>query len=99
MSEFDPYSRAVLYVVHYAEIGLKGRNRPQFESGLVDNLKRALAPLAECRVSRVFGRILLKLPEHVNEDRVAAALNTEFGVAVCSRASTSARRILCASTW
>ena len=88
MSEFDPYSRAVLYVVHYAEIGLKGRNRPQFESGLVDNLKRALAPLAECRVSRVFGRILLKLPEHVNEDRVAAALNTVFGVAYFSRAST-----------
>ena len=31
-------------VVHYHEIGLKGRNRPRFERALRDNLTRALAP-------------------------------------------------------
>ena len=45
-----------LLLVHYHEIGLKGRNRPVFEQALKRNLKRALGPSAS-RVRLVSGRV------------------------------------------
>lgn len=78
----------MLYVVHYAEIGLKGRNRPHFETGLIENLKRALAPLAKCHATRVFGRILVELPDDVDPEQVSKRMRTVFGIAYFSRAST-----------
>ncbi|MCG8401877.1 MAG: tRNA 4-thiouridine(8) synthase ThiI [Firmicutes bacterium] len=46
------------YLVRYGEIGLKGKNRPQFERRLMDNISRALKKLGPARVSRVYGRLL-----------------------------------------
>ena len=51
------------FVVHYAEIGLKGRNRPRFEGALRRNLERTLAPLGSVRVSNLWGRLLVDLPD------------------------------------
>ena len=46
------------YLVRYGEIGLKGKNRPQFERRLMDNISRALKKVGPARVSRVYGRLL-----------------------------------------
>lgn len=43
------------YLIHYGEIALKGRNRPQFERQLVDNIKRQ-HPVD--RVERLSGRMV-----------------------------------------
>jgi thiamine biosynthesis protein ThiI len=76
----------VFVVVHYSEIGLKGRNRPRFEARLVENLKRALGDLG-ARASRLFGRLLVELPDDVDFEAVARRLENVFGVAYFSRAT------------
>lgn len=50
-----------LLLVHYHEIGLKGRNRPGFERALRDNLTRAVAGRAG-RVRMVPGRVEVRDP-------------------------------------
>ena len=47
-------------VVHYHEIGLKGRNRRFFEEALARNLKRALRGTGYKRIRHLFGRILVE---------------------------------------
>ncbi len=49
----------MLVAVHYAEIALKGRNRPRFEGALKKALARALGPLGEIRIESLFGRLLV----------------------------------------
>jgi thiamine biosynthesis protein ThiI len=74
-------------VVHYAEIGLKGRNRPRFENALRDNLARALSPLGAVRIRKLYGRFLVELPEGSDLEDVAPRIQRVFGVAYFSRAS------------
>jgi thiamine biosynthesis protein ThiI len=79
----------VKLVVHYAEIGLKGKNRPRFEKTLCENLERALAPLGKARVRRLYGRILVEAPEGASEAAIAERVRRVFGVAYFSVASTA----------
>jgi thiamine biosynthesis protein ThiI len=69
-----------LLLVHYHEIGLKGRNRHVFERALKANLERALDfrhdPLAE-RVRLLDGRLEIVAPK----PDALAAVTTVFGVA------------------
>ena len=46
-------------LVHYHEIGLKGKNRARFERILMDNLKAALAAFSVAAVNRISGHILV----------------------------------------
>ena len=71
-------------VVHYAEIGLKGRNRPRFEERLRANLARSLRSLGEPHIRKLFGRILVKLPEHMAFEQVRRRIERVFGVAYFS---------------
>ncbi len=80
--------RAVKWVVHYAELGLKGRNRPRFEKTLCENLVRSLAPLGKASARRLFGRILVDAPEGAKLEEVAARIGRVFGVAYFSVATT-----------
>ncbi len=75
------------FVVHYAEIGLKGRNRPRFEQLLRENLGRRLAPLGPVRVRKLYGRIVVELPEEVPFEAARERLAQVFGVAYFSQAS------------
>jgi thiamine biosynthesis protein ThiI len=79
----------VKIVVHYAEIGLKGRNRPRFEDCLRVNLERALAGFGKVRARRLFGRLLVELPDDAPRDAVAARLAQVFGVAYASVATSA----------
>ncbi|MFI5317043.1 MAG: tRNA uracil 4-sulfurtransferase ThiI [Myxococcota bacterium] len=76
-------------VVHYAEIGLKGRNRPRFEDCLRVNLERALAGLGKVRARRLFGRLLVELPDEIPPAAVAERIAKVFGVAYASVATSA----------
>jgi thiamine biosynthesis protein ThiI len=63
-------------LVHYEEIGLKGRNRPTFERALARNLTRALGDSAS-RVRLLSGRIVVEDPKPDAIEKIAKV----FGVA------------------
>ncbi|MGH9038940.1 MAG: tRNA uracil 4-sulfurtransferase ThiI [Acidimicrobiia bacterium] len=65
-----------LLLLHYHEIGLKGRNRPRFERQLKHNLERALGDSAG-RVRLVSGRVEVLDPKPDAVDRACRV----FGVA------------------
>jgi thiamine biosynthesis protein ThiI len=77
-------------VVHYAELGLKGRNRPRFLDQLDEGIRRALRPLAPPRIQRLYGRVLVTLPDDVPFEAVVPRLSGCFGVAYFSRVTACA---------
>jgi len=74
----------VQIVIHYAEIGLKGRNRPRFETQLGHSLDRLLGPLGG-RSRKLWGRLLVELPDDAAWPEVCARLGRCFGVAYFSQ--------------
>lgn len=72
-------------VLHYAELGLKGKNRPYFEIRLSDNVKRLLAPLGEVRLRRQPGRIVVELPDTAPWEEVRKRLGCAFGLSYFAR--------------
>lgn len=66
-------------LVHYREIGLKGRNRARFEDALVQNIKNTVA-LRDISVRRIFGRILITLGQDVSHELIAERLRHVPGV-------------------
>ncbi len=64
-------------LVHYHEIGLKGRNRSFFEQALVKHIRRVLG----ANVRRLPGRLLVDSPQDVEHDRVRERLASTFGIA------------------
>lgn len=66
-------------IVHYHEIGLKGRNRSVFENILVRNMTTALAGAGKPR--KLPGRILVTLDAEADRDLVAERLTRVFGIA------------------
>ncbi|MBT5100542.1 MAG: tRNA 4-thiouridine(8) synthase ThiI [Planctomycetes bacterium] len=74
--------RALL--IRYAEIGLKGGNRPMFERALRENIKSALKAVPGLKIDNMRGRMLVRadIPAELLADRVSRV----FGVASCSPA-------------
>ena len=73
-------------LVHYHEIGLKGKNRSVFENQLVRNLRHALKGLPAGRVSRSAGHLLVELEDDSSVRVVADATRKVPGVARVSMA-------------
>ncbi len=71
--------------VHYAEIALKGRNRPRFERLLSRNLERALQTFGRVRIRSLYGRLLVELGDGVPFEAVRERLERVFGVAYFGR--------------
>jgi len=67
-------------VVHYHEIGLKGRNRGFFERRLVRNLEAALDGRAYDGIDVLSGRFVIRTPDTPARE-VLEAVETTFGVA------------------
>lgn len=72
--------RDLIAIVHYHEIGLKGRNRAHFEQILTSRIHEALADL-KAKVSRRPGRIVVTGLASSDRDRVRARLQKVFGIA------------------
>lgn len=73
-------------VIHYAEIGIKGKNRGVFENRLLRNIRRALESLEYGSVKRVPGRLLLELSKGSDVKRISERLGRVFGIASFSPA-------------
>ena len=63
---------SIVCLVHYHEIGLKGKNRSVFERQLVNNLTAALAGHAIDRVERISGHILVRVSRDASDTDASA---------------------------
>lgn len=67
-------------LIRYAEIHLKGQNRPFFEKQLVQNIMKAALAVCPCGIVRDQGRFLIVDYDPEMEERLLAAVNRVFGV-------------------
>ncbi len=73
-------------LVHYHEVGLKGKNRSFFEHVLMDNIKAALAAFSVATVTRISGYILVTFSKPGEADEAASTILRVPGVARVSLA-------------
>ncbi len=73
-------------LIHYHEIGLKGRNRGRFEQQLLTNIARALKGLPHGAARRLSGRITLELAPDAHLGPIRERLAGVFGIANFSEA-------------
>ena len=70
------------FLIKYAEIGLKGKNRYVFEDALMKHIRRSLKGLdGEFTVSKESGRIYVEAQTAFDYDEVVEALQRVFGIA------------------
>lgn len=70
------------FLIKYAEIGLKGKNRYVFEDALMNHIRHALKPLeGSFIVSKESGRIYVQAQSGFDYDEVVDALKCVFGIA------------------
>ena len=69
------------FLIKYAEIGVKGKNRYIFENALVDNAKRALDKIdGDFSVTKENGRIYAIANAEYDFDEAVNALQHVFGI-------------------
>ena len=73
-------------LVHYHEIGLKGKNRARFERILMDNIKAALAAFSVATITRISGHILVAFSVKGQAEEAFPIISTIPGVARVSLA-------------
>ena len=73
-------------LVHYHEIGLKGKNRSTFENQLVSNLRQALRDFPVADVGRISGYVVVSSKDRAASEEMAAAARRVPGVARVSLA-------------
>jgi len=68
-------------LIHYHEIGLKGRNRSTFESRLKGNLDFAVRDLTDAKVERISSRLVLRMAADARAADIVRACAAVPGVA------------------
>ncbi len=69
-----------MFLVRYAEIGTKGKNRYVFEDVLCKRIRNRLKPNGDFDVRRDFGRIYIEALSDYDYDEVVAKLTKIFGI-------------------
>lgn len=69
------------FLIKYAEIGIKGKNRYLFENALRDQIKNALKGLGNFLVTKEQGRIYVECPDDYDYEETVEALTRVFGIA------------------
>ena len=82
-----------LFSVHYAEVGLKGKNRVFFEKRLANNIKLALRDTGYAEVERLHDRILVHLGQHADITEIKRRLRQVMGIAYFELACRAERDI------
>ena len=82
-----------LFSVHYAEVGLKGKNRVFFEKRLVNNIKLSLRGTGYAEVERLHDRILVHLGQRADIREVKRRLQQVMGIAYFQLACRTDRDI------
>ena len=73
-------------LIHYNEIGLKGKNRPIFIDRLAKRVERAASLFCEAKVKKRTGRLILETTGLKDSDALIEALGKVFGLAYFARA-------------
>jgi tRNA uracil 4-sulfurtransferase len=76
-----------IIIVHYDEIGLKGRNRDVFEFALINNIRAKItSSKLDGKVKKLYGRIAIELEnlDVKNKIKFQDILSTTFGIAYYS---------------
>lgn len=68
------------FLIKYAEIGLKGKNRSYFEDCLVNQIRQNLSLLGDYRVTKEQGRIYVDCPDEYDYDDTVSCLSKIFGI-------------------
>ena len=69
------------FLIKYAEIGIKGKNRHVFEEALVRQIRIALRPCeGRFNVIRTYGRVFVETTGDYDFDEVTEALSHVFGI-------------------
>ena len=69
------------FLIKYAEIAIKGKNRYLFEDALVKQMNIALSKIeGDYRVVKEQGRVYVFCPEEYDFEEAVAALKTVFGI-------------------
>jgi len=68
-------------IIHYGEIGIKGKNRSFFEKKLVDNLRWSLKNSDIISVKRISGRIIIEIDKSTKLAEIKEKLSNVFGIA------------------
>ena len=71
---------AQVYLVHYGEIALKGRNRRRFESMLATHIREVLKKIGAAQVRLLTGRIWIEFADAVSIQTVSDKLKKIFGI-------------------
>ena len=82
-----------LLSVHYAEVGLKGKNRVFFEKRLVNNIKLSLRGTGYAEVERLHDRILVHVGQSTDITEVKRRLRQVMGIAHFELSSRTERDI------
>jgi thiamine biosynthesis protein ThiI len=69
------------YIVHFGELGLKGRNRSPFARQLVDNIYAVLHDVDGTKVQRFHSHILVTVPVDTPGSMMEQRLGKVFGIA------------------
>lgn len=70
-----------LFSIHYAEVGLKGKNRVFFEKRLANNIKLSLQGTGYAEVERLHDRILVHLGQRADIREIKERLRQVMGIA------------------
>lgn len=85
------------FLIHYGEIGLKGKNRPFFEKKLVENVDQCLKRQGVTRfnLKRLYGRLFLEsnLTAETELSKIEDVLRKVFGITGFSRAQSIEARL------
>jgi len=74
------------FVVHYAEIAIKGKNRPLFERILIENIRKSIKGLKALGVRRRYGRLIVGLKEDSKLEEIEEKLKKIPGISSFSPA-------------
>lgn len=69
------------FLIKYAEIGVKGKNRFRFEDALIQQMRYALQPVGDFSIRKESGRIFVNALEEYDYDEAVEALSRVFGIA------------------
>ncbi|MEM4330987.1 MAG: tRNA uracil 4-sulfurtransferase ThiI [Candidatus Pacearchaeota archaeon] len=82
----------VFVVVHYSEIGTKGKNRTYFENILVRNIKNSFREKLK-KVFKRYGRIVCEFNDFVEKNEIMKGLSVIPGIANFSFAEVSSKNL------
>ncbi len=74
-------SESLCILVHYSEVGLKGKNRGFFEKRLKESMKKAVSDIPGIRVRNDYGRMFIFMDDESTLNKVSERLSKVIGIA------------------